>query len=296
MTKILAFLIKLFIVLLLNSPVYPPQDHNTNKLISSEVSWTERGLSWEGIATSYRYTFSEEPVTFGNNQQYHELLKSDVETGGGYEKTGRFFREEDQKVYEYYQNREFILYDFSLESGQNIEIEDPVSGYEVLLSASSHHQDSIVLLNGEKRKVIGLDCEGHQPAGIKWIEGIGSLDGFLSSYLSCAFDINSTLQCFYINDELVYMNPESGECWTVSSKHVHLNDFKVWPNPGSDIVRIEAPVEFDRIRIYSIVIGYSHKVEVYNKTLNISGLPGGIYVLEFEKYGEIIGRNKLIKK
>ena len=192
-------------------------------LVSTKNNWIEKYYAiLNGNIESIRYKFSEDSIYIANHY-YKELLYSQFEVGNNFLRSGRFFREASKKVFEYFNFKEFIMYDFNLKYNDYIEIEGPFSNQKKLLRVISDQQDSIILLNGEKRKVYLLTCNVDESFIHTWIEGIGDVNGFQAVYNSCNSDISSTLQCFYRLDTLLYINPESPDCWTTSTLYFQSN-------------------------------------------------------------------------
>jgi hypothetical protein len=269
--------------------------YNTSnpKLVTPEVYWTESDLDiTNGNISNTRYKFSVDTIILGTNR-YHELLYSQEKSGSTFENTNRFFREENNRIYEFQSNEDILMYNFNLNKNDtflvhNLQVQNP---YPII---TNQILDSITLLNDERRKVLEMNCKGIEPELSTWIEGIGSTKGFLSVFNSCAFDVNTSLQCFYRNDTLLYMNPESSNCWTVAAKDISLSSLIIVPNPTHGIFEIIGDIEFDNLTLFNS-IGQKVFKTSYTKSLNISNLPTGQYFIEISHKGYVLARQKVIK-
>lgn len=263
------------------------------KLVNDKVSWTEKEVSaFDGSISSHKYKFSEDSIFF-STLYYKELLSSTEQFGSNYTGLNRYFREENNRIYEYNQNQEILMYDFNLNLNDTFNVENPLSQITFPITVNII-LDSTLLLNDEHRRTIAMYCKGIEPTLTTWIDGIGSTSGFLSVYNSCAFDINTTLNCFYINDTLAYINPESKGCWTTATSNVKTVSFSIIPNPSKDKIEIKGEVDFDKINIYSIT-GIKMKNFQKEKIIDVSELRKGLYIIELERKGHSLGKQKFVK-
>lgn len=263
------------------------------KLVNDKVSWVETEYSgFNGSIVSLRYKFSNDSFQY-EQHYYRELLTSDEEFGNNFVGLKRYFREDNNKIFEYINNEELLMYDFNLALLDTINIKNLNSGISIPLYASQV-KDSITLENGEKRKSLEINCKGFEQIFTKWIEGIGSTNGFLSVYESCSFDINVFLTCFYINDNLVYRNPDFNNCWTTSTEEINMRKFAIVPNPSRDKISIIGDIEFDNVNVYTAV-GTKMNVQKNGSTIDVSNLIDGLYIIELERKGQSIGKQKFVK-
>lgn len=264
-----------------------------SKLVSDKVSWTETEYSaFDGSIVSLRFKFSIDSFQYGQHY-YRELLTSNEEFGNNFVGLNRYFREDNNKIYERILNEEFLMYDFNLSLQDTITIKNPDSGNNIPLYVSEV-SDSTTLLNGDKRKELTMNCKGFEQIYSKWIEGMGSINGFLSVYQSCSFDINVFLTCFYVNDELVYKNPDFNNCWTTATEEVYAPKFSIVPNPSRDIIEIAGDIDFDKVNLYT-ASGIKMHVQKSGNTIDVSNLIEGLYIIEIESKGQSVGKQKFVK-
>jgi len=166
-----------------------------------------------------------------------------------------FIREDNKKVYYKWGDEEQrLLYDFGLESGEQIE-----------LLSTNFIVDSIkndILYNGENRKHIYLSINNNPEIGkIIWIEGIGSISGFFENTGNLLTGGGpSVLLCFEVNNELIYKDTIYGFNTCFFDEEITLikqsekSTIKIYPNPASNFVQIESNESISDaiLKIYSV--------------------------------------------
>ena len=183
----------------------------------------------------------------------------------------------------------YLLYDFSLETGQSIELET-IFGLNTLTVIGNNLMTDNASIT---RRVIIFD------SGEIWIEGIGSNKGVLTRGLGLVADYDPFMNCFKYEDILVWSNETTMPncefsftelCGTTSSEHLLFLEkinFKVFPNPIQSEAMIEIEgfekLEQPEIRIFNlqgqliqkILELNEEKISFFRKDLN-----AGIYVFE----------------
>lgn len=131
--------------------------------------------------------------------QYKILTLNTIDGGGGF--IYPLAAREDtanKQVFFYYGNSEYLVYDFSLNSGDNFTTEINGCGFQMTVDSV----DTVTLLNGESRKRMYLSNFNFQET---WIEGVGSLYGLTYVGINfCGADIYPELICFTENDTLKF--------------------------------------------------------------------------------------------
>ncbi len=150
------------------------------------------------------YRFSNDTII--GSDHYMELEIS-LDSINWYRSTC-FFREDtlNQRVYLFYIDKNYLIYDFSLELHEPISIYNPVMGTDTV-EMTVTGTDSIYL-SGRYYKTMELD--GY----IYWIEGIGDIGGILNPGKQTT-GFKETLVCYYINGSLFYNNPQYPDCFTI---------------------------------------------------------------------------------
>ena len=156
-----------------------------------------------------------------------------------------FFEIEDdgRKIYstgEADQEDRKLLYDFTLDVGDIFSTTYLEQDLEVIAS------DTILLLNGAKRRTWTLECTENRGNTITWIEGIGTDYGMLWPQNFCAGDYGDVrLTCYYVYERLHYVNPDIGGCFISSTDDEQYNsalsNITLFPNPTSSRLTISSP-------------------------------------------------------
>jgi hypothetical protein len=221
-------------------------------------------------------------------------------------------RETDQKVFFIAPNAtsENVLYDFSVETGNQVEFVDRW-GNEISLYANVDY----VNINEASRKRIQLSDSpsGNDFIVDTWIEGIGSMRGFLYPGIGPAGG-DMQLLCLSQNETLVYQNPLFAKCYYSNeskSDVANILDYKVYTGlqetQNSDI---SVEILNDKITVASANQTLSH-IELFNLSgqkvyseksnanqneININFLTDGLYFLKIHGNNGQINNFKFIKK
>lgn len=206
-----------------------------------------------------------------NGQEYFSVLESDDSTQTWY---GRGYLREDtinQQVYYYTPNDgECLLYDFKLNEGETVTINNPymnVWDYTMVC-------DSIdfITVNGGMKKRLFMKSVARDYSDV-WIQGIGSTRGLLCSGMTLPGGHNELLCCSQ-NGEFLYENDRYHSCYeeeaypelaTESYDTAYINTYYEFQmeytnNPYDD------PVSWDPIAL-------PNGLEINENTGLISGIP-----------------------
>jgi len=184
---------------------------------------------------------------------------------------------------------EYLLYDFSLETGESITVQTTLGTNETLTVTSNMLIDTP---DGVTRRVINFDNES-------WIEGIGSTRGLLTRAIPPTPGNDLYLNCFKSFGQLGYSNPTTSPeclftftdlCGTTSNTDFLKNrivNFKVFPNPFSNKTTIEiqelAKLKSPILSIYNLQGQLVEKIVDINEKKFIfsrKNLKAGVYVFE----------------
>jgi hypothetical protein len=174
-----------------------------------------------------------------------------------------FLREDsiEKRIYLQFRDWEFIYFDFSLETGDTILIEDICYG-PVVCSKGNYIVDSLGAINtlAGQRKTIYLSgpINNSKTEHPIWIEGIGSLSDFNNRYKSPGHETGE-LSCFYKDSVLIYRSNLSvifNTCEiNLSGRYnSYYNNILIYPNPFNDFLNLEG------------LNGYKMKVEIFDIT------------------------------
>ena len=283
------------------NPEPPSYIQKKASLVRPDISWTYTWYNgFTNIYVSNRYKFSHDSVKLGD-KYYFELLSSKSKDSNDFNSDNRFFREKDNAVYEVIDGEESLIFDFNLEVGDSIVLQTWEPNVYSKLRVTE--TDSMTLPNGEKRKVMQLQCEGSHPESKTWIEGIGTLMDPIFTILPCGIaDINVWLNCFYENDTLIYQNPFRSNCWETSgTEELNQNGIKLFPNPAYDALTIQLKGIPEIREMSIIVINTDGRVLSRNKlisevsTLDTTQLLPGIYYITVNKNNQIVFSSTFVK-
>ncbi|HOW26474.1 MAG TPA: T9SS type A sorting domain-containing protein [Bacteroidales bacterium] len=290
-------LILLFSSLLLLPVTYSQIIVDTNKL------WVDAEYINFGPGFTTAYRFQDDTII--GAYEYKELYKTDDISLTDWGLRG-WMREEDKIVYfkdPYWDDDEYILYDFNLEMGDTFNfIKYP---WPMIVESI----DTVILLNGELKKRIILDCFGDSE---EWIEGIGSTRGLTK--VTEGIDVSDLwywLNCFFENDILKYeqffliydcfFNTTGIDKNTLDQKIV------VSPNPFSDYTTFKYELPESGVIHLTIVNHLGQEVGVlihetqpagkHQVQWNVKGLSEGVYFyhLTMNKQQTVNGKLILVR-
>ncbi len=207
---------------------------------------------------------------------------------------------------------EIILYDFTLEQGDEITLKLPYGFSPVTRKVELVETQ---MIEGKIRKVIHFVDEipscTYEPE--IWIEGIGSSYGLLGRALDpCSVsDLGSQLLCFQYLDE--YLNLTMIECFlpvltgcgivNPTNENVPSStSIFVYPNPANEIIYVDFDGESStgwKASIYSALgqkMTITETIGAARLSFDVSHLASGIYFIEIEnERGGKIGISRFVK-
>lgn len=261
-------------------------------LVSPDNEWIEIYESWMGTYNSARHTFSKDS-TLKKGKWYRELLYTNDSTGNKWNQTWNYYREDEGKVYKYYDNAdEMVFYDFNVSLNDTFYDAGYVSQYAVVEVVKV---DSVQLLDNSVRKRISLICKNGFPGIKTWIPGIGDLRGFETAFNICSADILSKLSCFYHKGQLLYFNQEFNKCWlNTSTNEPETSRIRIYPNPtvgDISITGLESNTEYNLFTLdgKKLLSGWC------KDQIKTGSLPPGTYLLELNTSDRSFVR-KVVKK
>ena len=187
----------------------------THTIINDNNSWSILcyGVCPEcPVWTQYVYFDGDSIV---ENHSYKKVFSCDDQLHENIKLEG-LMREENQKTYfiPNNSNKEYLLYDFSLDEGMTFECNISMSPQETRLLAVKNID--MVKVNGVWKKRLQLT---YSPSSDNdyvvdtWIEDMGSLSGIITPGYLVLDGVIFTLLCSYQNNELMYKNPSYSECY-----------------------------------------------------------------------------------
>lgn len=245
-------------------------------IFDPQYFWTEVSIDWlSSHTTSYKY--DPTPVE-QNGKEYYEILSSENENGGDWQRTGILMRNEGTKLYRWL-GEDRLLIDFNLTIGDTIYslFGSPLTIVTV---------DSVALQTGEKKKRLGITCDlGGQP-GVPlfyWIEGIGSTAGMAHYEIACVTDIYAVMLCLHHDGTLLFDHEDYDTCWIeyVSTEDLEKNGISFYPNPVSQTLSINDP-NHKVLKVWITDLSGKVLLSTTHEKINTSMLSPGTYMLSFE--------------
>ena len=202
-----------------------------------------------------------------------------------------------RKIYYTGNNKDELLYDFTLEVGDIFESEYIDQPLEVIES------DTMRLSNRAKMRYWVLACTENPENTITWLEKIGTYQGVQWPRNFCDGDYgDKNLTCFYRYERLAHMNPDVEDCLMPTStdavSFIQLSKITAVPNPTTDLITISAPNELNIERTDLLDTQGRTHAQVYEHTsevvIDLSGYPSGLYYISvYTSKGSVV--KKVVK-
>ena len=182
-------------------------------------TWTilmRNGSIYPPSSTPYRYQLAKDTVI--GDYTYTAVVSkaiNDALDAPHYVAAVRFT--DDRKVYIYYDNAEYLLYDFNVQQGDELEVFAGINNY-----TSEIKTYKCTVTGVEQYACVGcpaaITLEVHNHPNdfrefyrqTQWIEGVGDINGFLNGingYINIPGNAAEYLLCAYKGDELKYTGP-----------------------------------------------------------------------------------------
>jgi hypothetical protein len=193
-----------------------------NKAIRTSQSFKDQWCNqWNVLTHSYlgpdddlygarTNIFQLDQDTIINNQEYTTLTYySSKKSINEKWYVGALRFTDDKKVYIYYDNTEYLLYDFDVQVGDTLEIFGGITYYKERKTLK-HVITEIDTLDNNRLKItseafLAYDYNYEEPWTIIWIEGIGSTDGVVHCDPTLMVgNMSNILLCAYQNEEHIY--------------------------------------------------------------------------------------------
>ena len=178
--------------------------------------FVENGSVYPPHEETYRYQLAKD-IVIGEHTYTTVVSKAinDALDAPHYVAAVRFT--DDRKVYIYYDNAEYLLYDFNVQEGDELEVFAGINNYTSDIKTYKCTVTSI-----EQYACVGcpaaITLEVHNHPNdfrefyrqTQWIEGVGDINGFLNGlngYINIPGNAEESLLCAYKGDELKYTGP-----------------------------------------------------------------------------------------
>lgn len=269
----------------------------------------KKSILFLGLMLSSTFGFSYQPL-IGNSDQtwfvdiYGLILVHTVETFGPTEVHGDYtytsimqapvsdptqsyqvalIREdiENQKIYIYVNDQEYLLYDFDVQVNDVINVFSVGSETPITIT-----NIETVVINGISREKISFSDDWYNGY---YIEGIGADRGILDYNTAGIADYSPQLTCYYENNALIFDIPDDGTTCgltlSVDEKEL-LSTFAVYPNPTSDVLFIATDGLLSgkkfTVQIVDMLgnIARTQQFVAYSKNqIDLNGLSAGSYIV-----------------
>lgn len=251
--------------------------------------WT---ISVTGASPQYYYSINQGADTTINGIVYKKV----TENG-----TDLYFREDitNQRVYRFFNNQEFLEFDFSL-----------VAGDHVILYGTDYVVDSVGIINvvGGTRKAINLLLMNGNTifSSELWIEGVGNIGHPLRGNSSSISDPNYSLECSFQSGISVFnlglaVTGTSSSCPILDTETFLFSNsnIQVVPNPLINTTTIVSKIPFkdasvilfnslgEEISVVKNCNGQQLKIDCEN-------LLKGLYLMKIVENDKVLAIEKLI--
>lgn len=258
----------------------------SNSIVNNRNIWHVDIQSNSNARSTFQYKFHWADIE-KNGKLYKELYEAtESEPYPPFKSTGRLFREENNRFYEYISDEnERLYYDFNLNKGDSILILD--QNYNSELFTVSNVET--VIFNDEiERKKLSLSCNTNSVDTLIWIEGIGDIGSFIFSGYNCqSVDTTSQLRCFNNEFQNVYLADWADGCLSTSVDYTkEFHDFKIYPNPSIDKIHfVKEKLIPGIVFIYDMNGRQMMQFKISNKIdeIDISNFKSGMYFLKFQE-------------
>ena len=249
-------------------------------MVSESHTWkiTNYGL----FVMNYQETISGDTIIDGITYKKHW-----TQTEGYPAYQNGLLREdlESQRVYANYGSGDMLLYDFTLEVGDEIDVYGVGMMHTIVVS-----EVGTVTVGGESPKMITYtESEGW---GGYWIEGIGSDHGIMDAALGFVMDFNPVVNCFYQGNNLAWDNPVDSDdaCDAFLSVHeINIEEASIFPNPADEAVKfVFSSFSFNklyRIELYDIAGRQILVINSSNNEIDLSDFSSGFYQINILEDG-----------
>jgi hypothetical protein len=187
---------------------------------------------------------------------------------------------ENQRVYGTYGSGEYLLYDFTLEVGEEAE----VYGLGIMHTIVVSELGTVMVAGEARKKITFTEVQG---LGGYWIEGIGSVHGIMDAALGYVLDFLPVVTCFYQGNDLAWSNPESTDidcALFLTTEEYEMQYAAIFPNPAQDVVRFGFPTSSNN-QVYQVALFDSAGRRAITQTsvqnqIDLQGISPGLYMIQ----------------
>lgn len=170
-------------------------------------------------------------------------------------------------------------------------------------SEAANTPSEVYILNTEITSETGIDANGYNDSSVVTGMDITNDEGSWTT-TTFSFVATTTEVVIYVralgadsgSTEVFYDNISLKEAAIASVDDIFGSSFNVYPNPAKNTVTISTDIEINKVEVFSIIGKKVLSVSnVENKTVNVSSLSKGMYILKVTS-GNAIATKKIIKE
>lgn len=194
----------------------------TNNSIDFCTQWNELEYTHNfgtGETSTKTRIFVAEGDTVINETTYKKILNyywSSTPTDKEYIGAMRW---QGDKVFLHYNQTEYLLYDFGVKVGDELDIFAGLNNAEIMGTYKNKVTDVTILPNGKRKITVDVyprfnedddqtDIDSYIEKGVEWIEGVGSTQGLLYTGIRLPGCYGYRLLCASQGDELIYQTKD----------------------------------------------------------------------------------------
>ena len=213
----------------------------SESLLDTNKVWsTVFRTNYSGEFLTFTYKLSGDTII--NDKNFIKVLRNNnEEIAENWDLYGFIRQDSTKRIYfrksNFLPEGEYLLYDFNHNVGDTFQIMCLARGYPYEEIQVSLDSISIISISNKPLKTYYISYTENEYYKVIWIEGIGSLSGFLTNFYPPHYEGLGSVEllCFIENDTVKYMNPNYNTCFytTVYSKLIKDNPIQVafFPNP-----------------------------------------------------------------
>ncbi len=258
----------------------------SQEIVNSTMIWSsmeEHCQPWGSTYSTDYFRFDSDTVI--DDITYKRVWISEDEDHVEWNFYGAFIREENNKVY-YRQmfGEEGLIYDFNLEIGDSVLVNNPRAVGEIWLFLDEI--DSVETTEGMRERWKLMSNE--YPNSEYWIRGIGSQTGVLNSSSGIFGGLCGlfTLLCQKEDGELLYLNPDYQSCYLYTTGQNEwerrYNPIVLSYNKSQRNVTVYVAGKSEKDIVLSSITGQiisNVTTSLESKTLSVLNSPSGIYII-----------------
>ncbi len=204
----------------------------------------------------------------------------------------------ERKVYRLESNSEVLIYDFSIENSNTIDID----GFTFVATVD------YIILNEQARKRIVLKRVELYYGNVltqTWIEGVGSNshpfypDYNMYNVMSAGGGYNIVTKCSFQNGEHIYGNPDCATFLNTNQQNQIASNIDFSPNPFTTTLNINSEIGFQDVtlKMYNSIgqlVRENTNLKGQNITIDRENLESGLYLIQLFENNKLLKTSKVL--